>query len=222
VWAILELARPTKVQQLQTFLGMVVYFSAFIPYYASIAGPLFALLRKGAVWKWGEEEEHAWVSAKNALRNSPVLGHPVEGQPYRLYTDASDEALGCALQQVQVIQAGDLKGTRAYERLRKVHEEGAAPPHFVVKLHNDVRDTDFEDKWSETLDETAIHVERVVAYWLRTFKGPELHYSATEREVLGAKEGLVKFQPFIEGERVVLVTDHAALQWARMYENTNQ
>jgi hypothetical protein len=42
----------------------------------------------------------------------------------------------------------------------------------------------------------------------------EQNYSATEREALGAKEALVKFQPFIEGEDIIRVTDHAALQWA--------
>ena len=41
VKAIVELDRPRKLSQLQAFLGMVVYFSAFIPYYASICVPLF-------------------------------------------------------------------------------------------------------------------------------------------------------------------------------------
>jgi hypothetical protein len=44
VKAIMELDRPRKLSQLQTFLGMVVYFAAFIPYYASICAPLFQLL----------------------------------------------------------------------------------------------------------------------------------------------------------------------------------
>jgi hypothetical protein len=43
-----------------------------------------------------------------------------------------------------------------------------------------------------------------------------------EHKALGAKEGVVKFQPFIEEEHILLVTDHAALQWARTYENTNR
>ena len=64
-------------------------------------------------------------------------------------------------------------------------------------------------------------MERVLKYWSRTLKSAETRYSATEREALGAKEGLVKFQPYIEGERVLLVTDHAALQWAKTYENAN-
>jgi len=43
----------------------------------------------------------------------------------------------------------------------------------------------------------------------------------TEREALAVKEGLVKFQPFIEGKDILLVTNHSALQWARTYENMN-
>lgn len=97
VKAIQQLRRPNKVSKLQTFLGMVVYFSSFIPYYSSIAAPLFQLLRKGARWQWGPMEEHTFQSAKEALLKAPVLGHPIEKRPYRLYTDASDEALGCTL-----------------------------------------------------------------------------------------------------------------------------
>ena len=44
----------------------------------------------------------------------------------------------------------------------------------------------------------------------------------TEWEVLATKESLIHFQPFIEGERVLLVTDHAVLTWAKTYENANR
>jgi hypothetical protein len=66
-----------------------------------------------------------------------------------------------------------------------------------------------------------VHVERVIAYWSRSFKGAETRYSTTEREALAAKEALVRFQPYIEGEKILLVTDHSALQWARTYKNSN-
>ncbi|PBK88558.1 hypothetical protein ARMGADRAFT_858266, partial [Armillaria gallica] len=40
VEAILMLETPKNVHELQTFLGMMVYFSGYIPFYAWIAHPL--------------------------------------------------------------------------------------------------------------------------------------------------------------------------------------
>ncbi|THH32421.1 hypothetical protein EUX98_g1748 [Antrodiella citrinella] len=222
VKAILEIERPKNLSKLQTFLGMVVYFSVFIPFYSTIAAPLFQLLRKGAKWHWGAEQEHAFQSAKLALQSAPILGHPLEGRPYRLYTDASDEALGCALQQVQPIRVGDMKNTRLYDRLAKLHRDGKPVPRLIPSMTDKILDVPDPGGWASQFDETVIHVERVVAYWSRTFKDAETRYSATEREALAAKEGLVRFQPFLEGESVILITDHAALQWAKTYENANK
>ena len=222
VRAIQELERPAKLSQLQTFLGMAVYFSAFIPYYSDRCYPLFQLLRKGAKWTWSAECETAFLSLKEALQQAPVLGHPIEGLPYRLYTDASDEALGCALQQVQPIKISDLRGTRTYDQLKKACDAGKPPPKLMVQLSPDLSDNLVAESWNQKFDDTIVYVERVIAYWSRTFKSAEVRYSTTEREALAAKEGLVKFQPFIEGEKLALVTDHAALQWAKTYENANR
>ena len=221
VCAILELERPSKLVQLQTFLGMAVYFSAFISYYSDRCYPLFQLLRKGAKWIWMAECETAFLSIKEALQSAPVLGHPIEGLPYRLYTDASDEALGCVLQQVQPIKIEDLKGARVYDQLKRAFDASKPPPKLVVQLSPELGDNLSTSDWSENFSNTIIYVERVIAYWSRTFKSAEVCYSTTEREALAAKEGLVKFQPFIEGEKLALVTDHAALQWAKTYENAN-
>ena len=222
VQAIMDLARPTSMSDLQKFLGMVVYFSTYIPFYSFIATPLFELLKKGSKWDWRAEHELAFQQAKEALSNAPVLGHPIQGRPYRLYTDASDIALGASLQQVQPIKVCDLKGTPTYDKLAKAWSENKPIPHLFPILSKDVEERTADDVWGTTLDDTTVLVECVIAYWSRTFKAAERNYSATEREALGAKEALVKFQPFIEGETVILITDHAALQWARVYENANR
>jgi hypothetical protein len=76
--------------------------------------------------------------------------------------------------------------------------------------------------WGDTLDSTTVYVKCVIVYWSCTPSPAEQNYSATEHKALGAKEALVKFQPFIKGETVILVTDHTTLQWARVYENADQ
>ena len=159
-----------------------VFFSAFIPYYSDCCYPLFQLLRKGAKWTWSAECETAFLSLKEALQQAPVLGHPIEGLPYRLYTDASDEALGCALQQVQPIKIRDLKGTRTYEQLRKACDAEKLPPKLMVQLSVDLNDNLVAENWNQEFDNTTVYVERVIAYWSRTFKSAEVRYSTTERE----------------------------------------
>jgi hypothetical protein len=222
VAAIQEIERPSSVNDLQKFLGMINYFSAYIPYYAFIARPLFSLLAKGVKWDWRAEHEVAFLQAKDTLSGAPVLGHPIQGTPYRLYTDASDYAIGSSLQQVQPIAVRGLKGTATYERLKAAWDAGAPVPKLYTTLTKEVEEVKVEDCWGASLDETTVHVERVIAYWSRSLKSAEWNYSATEREALGAKDALVRFQLFIEGEAVILVTDHAALQWARVYENANR
>lgn len=128
VKAILELERPTKVADLQSFLGMLVYFQSFIPYFADRMGLLFDNLRKGSQWNWGKEQEYVWLSGKKALQEAPVLGHATEELPYQLYTDASDMACRCTLQHVQSIKVHDFKGTKAYNILEKAWKEGLPVP----------------------------------------------------------------------------------------------
>ena len=222
VQAILELECPSNTPDLQKFLGMVVYFSQYIPYYSFIVAPLFGLLKKGMKWKWEAEHELAFQEAKDALSKAPVLGHPIQGRPYRLYTDTSGIALGACLQQIQLIAVKDLTGTPVYERLHKAWESRLPVPALYQSFMADTKEKDSEDHWGETFDKTIVHVERVIAYWSRSLKTADRNYCTTEREALGAKEALVKFQPFIEGEMITLITDHTALQWARVYENANR
>lgn len=180
VRAILELERPAKLAQLQTFLGMAVYFSVFIPYYSDRCYPLFQLLRKGAKWTWTAECETAFLSIKEALQSAPVLGHPIEGLPYCLYTDGSDEGLGCALQQVQPIKIEDLKDTRTYNELKKAFDAGKPPLKLVVQLSPELGDNLSTLDWSENFSDMTVYVKRVIAYWSWMFKLAEVCYSTTE------------------------------------------
>ena len=78
----------------------------------------------------------------------------------------------------------------------------------VSKANNDIPPP--SEPWGATLEETWVHIERVIAYWLRILKPAERNYSPTEREALALKEGLIKLQPYIEVETILAVTDHTA------------
>jgi len=109
--AIVQLDQPRNVSELQTFLGMMVYFLAYIPFYSWIAHPFFQLLKKGVKWEWTDLHSKAFHLCKQVLSNAPVRGYAMPGLPYRVYTDACDYGLAGIRQQVQPISVKDLRGT---------------------------------------------------------------------------------------------------------------
>src|SRR6266852_3016044 len=221
--AMWELEALSDRKKLETFLGLAVYFSAYIPYFSWMANPLFKNLRqKELPFVWNDVHQKCFETIKLALVSAPVRGHPEPGQVYCLYTDASDYAIEGALNQIQCMTIKDLKGTRIHKKLSELYKKGEKVLELTTRLskeHDDRRPT---PKWNENWENTLVPVERVVAYWSRVLAPVETRYSATEREALAAKESLVRFQPFIEGEKVILVTDHSALTWAKTYENANR
>ena len=52
--AILLLDELKDHHNLQVFLGMMVYFSVYVPFYVWIIGPLFYLLKGTIKWEWTE------------------------------------------------------------------------------------------------------------------------------------------------------------------------
>ena len=73
--AILLLDEPKNCHDLQVFLGMMVYFSAYILFYAWITGPLFNLLKSNVKWEWTEVHSEAFELCKQVLINVPVRGY---------------------------------------------------------------------------------------------------------------------------------------------------
>ena len=222
VSAITQLDEPRNVNELQTFLGMMVYFSSYIPFYAWIAHPFFQLLKKGSKWEWTSIHQEAFELCKEVLTNAPIRGYAMSGLPYRVYTDACDYGLAGILQQVQPISVRDLRGTRAYDQLKKAFDKGEPIPQLVMVLSKDKNDVPKVGEWAGNFEDTIVHVERVISYWSRVLKSAERNYSPTEREALALKEVLIKFQPFLEGVPTLAITDHAVLTWSRTFQNVNR
>ena len=75
--------------------------------------------------------------------------------------NTSDEVLGCALQQVQLIKAKDPEGTLTYTWL-------------TTTLSMKIADSPSNDKWGDASNSLLVHVERVIA--LRNLDCDDLGY----------------------------------------------
>src|SRR5260370_17308903 len=81
----------------------------------------------------GREQEVAFHNIKNDIASAPLLGHPMQGQPLRVYSDASVIALGACRQLVRPIHLGDMKWTKIYDFALEAHRKGASAPR-IAKL----------------------------------------------------------------------------------------
>jgi len=212
---------PTKVKELQMFLGFVNYFANYIPFFTWITKPLYQLLSKDAKWEWGPLHQEAFELSKLALQTAPVLAHPIDRKGYRLYTDASDFGIGAVLQQIQSIKIKDLKGTKIYECLQNNYNKKEEPPQLIIIADKD-EVCPKTLHWSDEFEETMVYIERVISYWSRLLKSAEKNYSPMEKEALALRDSLVKFQPIIEGESITAITDHSALTWSKTYQGVNR
>ena len=155
---------PTKVKELQMFLGFVNYFTSYIPFYTWITQPLYRRLTKDTSWAWDSIHQETYDLSKLALKSTPILSHPQDRKGYRLYTDTSDFGIGAVLQQEQAIEIRDLKGTQLNARLQKLHQSGEPPPQMVIIADKDEKRPKMES-WHDNFEETEVYIERVIAYW---------------------------------------------------------
>ena len=100
--AVVNYSTPRNRRELDRFLGMIGWFSRFIPDCATISEPLYKLRRQGVKWFWGADCDNAFDQLKNRLCSAPVLAHvDASGEDFELHTDASGVGLGAALYQTQ-------------------------------------------------------------------------------------------------------------------------
>jgi transposase InsO family protein len=91
---------PTKVKDVESFLGFANFYRRFIKDFSHIAAPLNRLKGKEG-WKWEEEEQKAFEELKKRITEEPVLSLPQKEGKFRVETDASGYAVGGVLSQEQ-------------------------------------------------------------------------------------------------------------------------
>ena len=106
--ALCQMSPPTTVHGLQRWLGMINYYSSFIPKYAHMVAPLTELLkghphgskpRSAAKLEWSDLHQKAFEQVVAALAKPPILKLFDPSCPSRVAADASSVAIGGVLEQ---------------------------------------------------------------------------------------------------------------------------
>jgi len=80
---------PKSAEELRTFLGMVTYYSRFIPNHSTLTAPLRKLLKKNSAFKWNEKCDSAFKTIKEEIASDRVLTPFDPTLPVQLACDAS-------------------------------------------------------------------------------------------------------------------------------------
>ena len=123
VKAVQDWPRPTKVLEVQQFIGFVQYVRRFIKNFSQIATPLTNLIKGSQMFSWSEREQHVFDQLKKVVCAQPVLQLPDFSKPFEIHTNASDFAYGSVLMQDGHPIAYESKKFSAIESRWPTHEK---------------------------------------------------------------------------------------------------
>ena len=66
VKAVQDAPAPKNIQQLKAYLGLINYYSKFMPNLATLLNPLYFLLRSSTKWRWGSKQARSLPSNQGA------------------------------------------------------------------------------------------------------------------------------------------------------------
>lgn len=105
VQAIIDYEKPKVAHELRTFLALLNFYRRFLPHAAVKQGILQKLIngnkkkdKRPVVWT--AEAEEMFVECKNDLAQAALIAHPLPDAKLILHVDASNYAVGAALQQL--------------------------------------------------------------------------------------------------------------------------
>ena len=98
--AVRDAPPPKDAVALKSFLGLIMFYSRFMPHHSTVLAPLNSLLKKNVPWRWTKTEDNAFMAAKNLLLNSRTLVHYDETLPLVLSCDASSYGAGAVLSHI--------------------------------------------------------------------------------------------------------------------------
>jgi hypothetical protein len=158
---------PANVTELRSFLGLCSYYRRYVESFAAKAKCLHLLTEKGRPYVWTQECQDAFMLLKDLMTRAPVLGHPDFSKPLILDTDASQNAIGAVLSQMQdgkerVLAYASRALTKAERRYCVTRKELLAVVNFVKYFRHYLYGKPF-----------LVRTDHGSLRWLMNFKEPE-------------------------------------------------
>ena len=92
---------PKNATEVKNFLCLCSYYRRYVQDVAKIARPLHQLTKKSKDFLWNSKAREAFEVLKATLTSAPILAFPSMREPFILYTDASQHAMGSVLAQIE-------------------------------------------------------------------------------------------------------------------------
>ena len=86
-----------NVSELKSYLGLLTYYSKFLPHLSNVLAILYRLLYQSSQWQWGQVETEAFKASKELLTSAPLLVHFDPKLQLTLACDASAYGIGAVL-----------------------------------------------------------------------------------------------------------------------------
>ena len=140
VRAIHEAPAPTKVKELQAFLGMLNYYGCYLPNLSTVLAPLHELLSKDRKQTWAKRQMEAFDQAKSKSNSSDLLVHYDPSNELVLSCDASPYGLGAVLSHIidgkeKLVLYASRTLSSAEQNCAQLDKEGAAVIFVIKKFH---------------------------------------------------------------------------------------
>uniref|UniRef100_A0A336MPS3 RNA-directed DNA polymerase n=1 Tax=Culicoides sonorensis TaxID=179676 RepID=A0A336MPS3_CULSO len=131
---------PRDLTSLRSFLGLLNFYSKFLPNLQPKLHPLHELLKKGVAFKWTDECESVFKQVKAEILSSPILAFFDLSKPLSLVCDAGPYGVGAILNISEngierPVYMASATLSKAEENYSQLHREALAIVFGVKKFH---------------------------------------------------------------------------------------
>ena len=152
---------------MKSFLGLASYYRRFAPKFAEIARPLYKTSGTSTKIEWTLEAQDAFESLTLKLTSTPILAFPCLKEPFILYTDASQIAMGAVLPQVQDgRERAFCYASRSHSKSQTKYSATRRELFALVTFTRHFRHYLLGQKFTIVTDHSALQ-------WLHSFKDPD-------------------------------------------------